>query len=222
MSPLALEMDFIDCLLDERYCWITGHFRTHKTALAYAIAMHLASKGLVSNISSNIEDVFPDCLDEAPKDACIILDEPGRFLLKVSQARIINSFAGKLGLVFLFPGKQPPHADLRQLVVKPLFDGGKLGMNWILYGFEAYQQRQKTYDGKFLWINQAEVYGLYNSEARPSGGGQIWDTLQKYYGLERTGDVGIINAIDGLADELSTLANYPTDVSQKRGRKGII
>ena len=119
----------------------------------------------------------------------VILDEGGMFLKTTSDTDQYLAFLRKSNIYIIVPSVKEPHRDLRILSCERLFNAQKIGFKGWVYQYLLRTALVKETE-KFFWPNPSEVYGIYDTDARPVDDFGISDWLiyhkekavEKYYG----------------------------------------
>lgn len=218
---------FTGIIASYRLVWASGRFGGHKTSLCYRLAVPFLDVGyrlVTNNLSVWSDD--PEKVQLLPSGhlkAVIILDEGGLEFKSNRQIEAIAAYANKMDCIYLIPSFFPPARVMQLLTVQPLFSLKATGLPVIVYrwrvkigGFED--------KGNFLWINPAEIYGIYSRQDPGARSENIvnWlirrtDEYRKRFhadtissvALELTEEDKIIDALEGFqeaADGLSSLS----------------
>ena len=186
---------FLLNFLNFRTLWLSGRTGGGKTALAVRIAYELLDREYVRHVVSNIPMAFAtDPWSIQPDEAdrlhtLVILDEGGMFLKTTSDTEQYLAFLRKSNIYIIVPSVKEPHRDLRILSCERLFNAQKIGFKGWVYQYLLRTALVKETE-KFFWPDPSEVYGLYDTDARPVDDFGISDWLiyhkekavEKYYG----------------------------------------
>lgn len=155
--------------------WIDGYQGSGKSSLAVRIAHDLLRRGYVKYCISNIPIVFADELEDVIPtgegsqirlNCVVILDELGKFLKTGRDVGQFSNFLRKLNVILLGPSVEEPATAFRKLRIERTFDFTNLGIPAWSYMYEIRRGGDRKCD-KFIWTNPQEVYGLYDSDAKP-------------------------------------------------------
>lgn len=181
MSLVSADI-FMETFLNYRKIWIDGRYGGGKTALAVMMSYWMLEKGfadyLVSNIpvafASNPWEIFPD--DDDRLNTVVLLDEGGLFLRTSSDVDDYLAFLRKSNVYLIVPSVKAPSMDLREFSVWRNFNAKRVGFNVWIYNYILKTGNGKDKD-KFYWRDPPEIYGLYDTDARPVDDAGISDWL---------------------------------------------
>jgi hypothetical protein len=215
---------FIEHVNDVRLVYISGLLGSHKTALAFALALELVKRYGYRYVISNVDSVITQPLnyveyrDSTFLDSVVIYDEGGLFMRFRSQAESLVSFARKLNIIILIPSKAAVSRSAYDLHVHRTMDLTRLGFPALLYRYTV-----KTYpvtQGTFWWVYPHKMYGVYNTVSTPDNDAGIGRFLQDAIGRLRKISVegytmdGSVRAptSEGFGDLLSLLEDSSKDL----------
>ena len=171
MGCLAIIMPFINAgplfgiIQSYRLCWIGGRPGGHKTSFSYALAEQFLKQGY--HLVSNNRSVWADNIDDISlneegllKTVCIV-DEGGRYFKSSRQIEAVLSYPAKMDVIILIPSFWPPVRTAQVITVQPLFSLKSAGLPVIFYKWHVHIGDWRD-NGSFIWINPAEIYGIYS------------------------------------------------------------
>lgn len=176
---------FLHMLKQYRFLWAKGRFGGGKTTLALKLAdMLIGSKFCrytVVNFPLLVDAPFTVTTDtkeiQAVKDAVLILDEAGQFLDAGSSAKHLKewfSYLRKNNQVVILASVLPVARFATQFTVQRLFNGLQMGVPFWAYRWRLGVSDTKD-DGRFLWWNPQQVWGLYDTDHKPDDRWYIYD-----------------------------------------------
>lgn len=194
--------EFLGEVMDTRLVWIQGNLRSHKTSLAFRLALEIIKRQdlfegmnkILSNCSSIVnEDDYLNIpfRDGLYLDAVIIYDEAGKFISGedgTRVAKILTQDVGKANTIVLMPSKSYINNNAWNMLVYRLKSFENYGIPLLIYEWQSFVAKGvKGRSGKFAWLGMSEVYGLYNSQERVNDDGGLWLVLEKInkMGLKR-------------------------------------
>lgn len=159
-----------------------------KTLLAVRDAYEILNRGWARYCVSNIPLVFADNIEDiVPRegaggyslDVVCILDEAGQYIDIGSEAKKYMRFLRKANIFLLMPSLDDVATILQRYVVERQFNAQVLGVN--AYVYQTFIRRRAGNDKeKFILRRPTEVYGLYDTDARPVDDMGIAEWLQKW------------------------------------------
>lgn len=211
---------FVQMLKQYRFLWAKGRFGGGKTTLALKLADMLIGSGFcrytVVNFPLLVDAPFTVTTDtrevQAVKDAVLILDEAGQFLDTGSSAKHLKewfSYLRKNNQVVVLASVLPVARFATQFTVQRLFNGLQMGLPFWAYRWRLGVSDTKE-DGRFLWWNPQQVWGLYDTDHKPDDRWFIYD----WQDASATGqpEIGV-----GIEDQLGS----DTDVDWSDGGRAV-
>jgi len=186
--PLVGSSVFAGLIEVYRVVWFEGRYGGGKTAAAVRFAYDLLEKGFVKHLVSNIPVVFEsDPWDIEPVitdteyrlDTVILLDEGGLFLETGKDVKGFLAFLRKMNIVLLIPSVEPPATTIRKLSVTRRFNGYKIAIPAWVYRYTLSTGGYKDTE-RFYWLNPTEVFGLYDTDAKPVDDAGIGEWFQHH------------------------------------------
>lgn len=180
-------------LMDCRLVWISGNLRSHKTSLAFRLAIEIMKR---KDLFGDMRQVFSNCTslinqdideiiwrDESYLDAVIIYDEAGKFISGsdgTAISKILTQDVGKANAIVLMPSKSYINNNSWNMIIYRLKSFESFGIPLLLYEYQSFVAKGvKGRSGKFFWWGPSEVYGLYNSMERINDDGGLWTVLEQ-------------------------------------------
>lgn len=158
---------FLDQVESSRILKIGGRLRSGKTALAHRLAYEFIVTRKQNNLRyliSNNASVWAERLEDIELrdgfylDSVIIYDELGQFCENEWQAKRLRRFAGKLNNILIAPTVDSLPRSMQTLEVVRSFNFWRFGIPaWL------YRWKYGKFNGSFLWLNPAEIFGIFDS-----------------------------------------------------------
>ncbi len=150
-----------------RLIWISGRFGGHKTALSFKIAEDYLKRGY--RLITNSKSVWNDEIENTQLDenghlkTVVILDEGGLYFKASKQIEQIASYAAKMDVIYIIPSFWPPARMAQVINIQPIISLKSAGIPAIIYKWRV--DLGGFHDkGWFVWVNPAEVYGIYSRQ----------------------------------------------------------
>jgi len=157
----------LDNLKLHRLTWIGGRLGGFKTSLSFRLAKEFLKRGyrLISNTANVWEDDWGEVgLNEnGHLKVVVVIDEIGEHIQQNKEVREIASYAAKMDIVFIAPGRWPPAKDFQFYTIEPWFNMVDAGIPAVIYKW----QLKSMFDverGFFIWFLPQEVYGVYSRQ----------------------------------------------------------
>lgn len=165
MVPLGLIRTF-------RTLWISGRTGGGKTSLAFRFGYDLMNSGFCKHLVSNIPSVWTEdmwSIEPGPNwmlDTVVILDEAGLYMRMSKDADEYISFCRKMNLVFILPSVKKPAPVMRDFVIERVWNASMIGLPVWIYKYFLTTAGYRD-EAKFWWVNPSEVFGLFDTDAKP-------------------------------------------------------
>jgi len=164
---------------------IQGHYGSHKTAIAFRLAIELCEAYDYQHIVSNCGSVLTDDLSTIELDdlnrlnTVVVLDEAGEFIEKAADTKGWLAFLRKLNVCLLLPTVDNLPKRVTKLELSRTDNYQSLGFDMVTFGISLDGGMTKDEKFKVNWRNPSEIFGLYDTDAFPSDADEILDFLRE-------------------------------------------
>lgn len=177
--------EFVRMLRMYRFLWIGGRFGGGKTTLALALADRLIAQRSQRYVASNLP-LYVDApfritrdIGEVTKleDTVILMDESGMILDQGASPKSLKAwfaYLRKSNQVILLASVLPVARFATQFRCQRVFNGSQMGIPGWLYKWHLGIGDTKD-SGWFIWWLPSRVFGLYDTDYRPSDEWWIYD-----------------------------------------------
>lgn len=164
--PLIGADEFLWIVRAYRVVWIKGRVGGFKTSIAMRIGAELLKGGkyrLVTNTACVWADDYHELHlgDDKMLHELVILDEGGSDFQSRRDVENVVKYPRKMDVLLLIPSFWPPHRSARLVTLRVVRSWRAFGIPILVYEWEV---READAKGKFVWLNPAEIFGVYSTQ----------------------------------------------------------
>jgi len=175
--------EFLDIYSLNRIAWFRGRQGGGKTSFSVRLGYELMERGLVSNMCSNIPNVFNTAASMLPYetgilDTYFVLDEGGVLLKYSKDAEGYIFGMRKTNTYIVVPSFLRPSTKICFLTVQYVFGLTRVGLPVKVFKWRLSDGDQRE-TGYFQWWFPQEIHGMYSSRFVPLGDAGIREAISR-------------------------------------------